>query len=204
MQAPNGHQRRRLANMRRAQAAALGLFESLGYDAVTIEQVARAIDVGPATLYRSFGDKARLVLWDEYDPLLVEHFAAALAGTDDLLEAARRALSAALDEVYRSDKARILRRARLVAATPALQAAQASDVLALRLALKETLRKAGRVKGELEAQVVAGALAAAIEAAAQAWVAGGGRGRLEERLGAALDVLRGLGRTANPQARAAQ
>src|SRR5688572_5367592 len=46
--------------------------------------------VGVATVYRYFGTKERMVLWDEYDPMLLAHFDA--RSDLGLLEAAREAI----------------------------------------------------------------------------------------------------------------
>ncbi|MBA3547749.1 MAG: helix-turn-helix transcriptional regulator, partial [Nannocystis sp.] len=120
--------------MNRIQAVALDLFEQRGFDGVPIEEIARAAEVGPATIYRNFGDKERIVLWDEYDPMLLEALALELEG-HCVLDAVPRALASSLARIYRQDRERILRRARLIRGTPALQRASASDIQALRTAL---------------------------------------------------------------------
>ena len=47
--------------MRRIQLAALTLFERRGFERITIEDIARAARVGPATVYRHFITKERIV-----------------------------------------------------------------------------------------------------------------------------------------------
>ena len=81
----DGRARRKIEAMRRAQAAALDLFEARGYDGTTVEQIADAAEVGAATIYRAFGTKERIILWDEYDPLLFEAIAARLEPYRDRL-----------------------------------------------------------------------------------------------------------------------
>ncbi|MCA9676367.1 MAG: TetR family transcriptional regulator, partial [Myxococcales bacterium] len=120
--------------MRRVQAAALDLFEARGYDAVTIEDIARAAEVSAPTVYRNFGSKERIVLWDEYDPSLLDDVAARLA-TAPPLAAVRDALEAALDRIYADDRDRIPRRTRLLMRHPALRAASAGDQTGFRDAL---------------------------------------------------------------------
>ena len=73
----DGRTQRRLVAMRRIQLVALSLFERHGFERVTIEDIARAAKVGPATVYRNFTTKERIVLWDEYDPRLVQGVARA-------------------------------------------------------------------------------------------------------------------------------
>ena len=91
----DGRAERRLDAMRRVQAAALDLFEQRGYEQVTVEDIAAAAEVGPATVYRNFGGKERIVLWDEYDPMIFDAIAARLSEQPvlDAVQAVRTILS---------------------------------------------------------------------------------------------------------------
>jgi AcrR family transcriptional regulator len=178
--------------MRRVQEAALALFERRGFDAVSIDQIADAAGVGPATIYRNFGTKERVVLWDDYDPMLLDAIARELAERRPVT-AVERAVASSLAAVYRADRERILRRARLMRATPALLRAAEADARALRAALAGVLRRAGAAKNDLEARVFAGALVAALEAGVDRWLDGGGRGSLARSFSRAFACLARLG-----------
>lgn len=191
--APRRAERRREV-MRRAQAIALDAFEARGFERVSIEEIARATDVGPATIYRHFGTKERLVLWDPYEPALFERLAARLAEPGVEVGAAMlEALGETLATFYQTDRERILRRTRLTRATPSLAQAAAADLVALRGAIAAILRQTKRAKDELEARVVAGALVAALEAAADHWLDLDGRLSLERCLRMAFARLARLG-----------
>jgi AcrR family transcriptional regulator len=177
--------------MARIQAVALDLFEAHGFAEVSIEAIAAAAGAGPATIYRNFGTKERLVLWDEYDPRLLAALTTALAETD-VLTAVQQALTRSLADVYRDERQRILRRARLVRATPALVAASAADQQALRAALASVLRATGHARDELAAQVFAGAIVAAIVAGLDRWLDGDGSEPLTRCFRMALARLRAL------------
>ena len=177
----DGRGARRRAAMLRVQVAALDLFEAHGFEAVSVEAIAAAAEVGPATVYRHFGGKEAIVLWDEYDPLLFAGLADALADAPPLV-AVQRALGKALSDLYARDRERILRRARLIAATPALTQANAAGQAALRRGLAAVLREHGGARDDLEAAVFAGAIAATLEAAADAWLADGGASPLGRHL----------------------
>jgi AcrR family transcriptional regulator len=179
--------------MRRVQEAALTLFEQRGYDGVSIEEIAAAAEVGPATVYRNFGTKERLVLWDEYDPMLLEAVGEELR-EHPVIPAMERALKRSLGSVYREDRARILRRARLLSKTPALEGASESDQRLLRQALSDVLRASGRVRDELDSRVVAGALVAALAAGVQRWLAGEAREPLARCFSRAFACLTRLSR----------
>ncbi|MFF2557048.1 TetR/AcrR family transcriptional regulator [Nocardia sp. NPDC058058] len=58
--------------MSRIQRIALDLFERHGYREVTVERVATAAGVSPSSIYRYFGTKEMLVLYDEADPQILE------------------------------------------------------------------------------------------------------------------------------------
>ena len=178
--------------MTRVQTAALALFARRGFDAVSIEQIAAAADVGPATIYRNFGTKERIVLWDDYDPMLLAGVARELAA-HDVLTAVRRGLVASLAEVYRRDRARILQRVRLVRATPALRRANDEDLRGLRAALAGLFVEARRAADRMEADVLAGAIVAALEAGVEHWADQGGRLALSRALVMAFGRLRSLG-----------
>jgi AcrR family transcriptional regulator len=178
--------------MRRVQEAALALFERRGFDGVSIEEIAQAAEVGPATVYRNFGTKERVVLWDEYDPLLLEAIAEELRA-HPVIEAFERALGRSLSTVYRDDRARILRRAKLMRATPALLQAAEADQRGLRHALAEVLLSSGRARDALESRVYAGALVAALVAGLDRWLDGEGREPLARSLARAFVCLARLG-----------
>ncbi|WP_375771240.1 TetR family transcriptional regulator [Archangium gephyra] len=93
---------------------------------MAVEELATAARVAPATVYRNFGAKERLVLWDEYDPMLLEAISERL-GTLPPQESTLEALVASLDALYGEDRKRMLRRARLISEHPQLQAVTAAD-----------------------------------------------------------------------------
>jgi AcrR family transcriptional regulator len=179
--------------MRRVQDAALRLFTERGFDRVNIDEIARAADVGVATIYRNFGTKEQLVLWDEYDPLLLEALSKELPENDvgDVVEAARRALSAALSQVYQRDHIRILTRATLTRLTPALEQAATSNLRPFRQAIAEVLAR--RTRDALEAQVFAGAIVAALQAALDRWLDQAGDDPLGRCIDMAFRRLRRIG-----------
>lgn len=175
--------------MTRVQAVALDLFEARGFDGVAIEEIARAAEVGPATIYRNFGSKERVVLWDEYDPMLLTALAQALV-EEEVLTAVQTALSGSLAHVYRDDRERVLRRARLIRRTPALQTAATADQVALQAGLAAVILASGRAADELTARVFAGAITAAIVAGIDRWLDEDGGLPLGRCFRMALDRLR--------------
>lgn len=168
----DGRTRRRFAAMRRLQEVALDLFEDRGFGSVTIEEIAAAADLGPATVYRNFGTKERIVLWDDYDPALFAQIADRLPGPP--LAAMLEGVIAALAPIYKRDHVRLLRRTRLALSIPSVVAASAADMMALRTGLSRLLVEQGGIKSALDADVLAATFAATLEVALAHWVAGKG------------------------------
>jgi AcrR family transcriptional regulator len=191
-------EQKRVAGMRRVQTAALALFAEHGYAEVTIEQIAVAAAVGPATVYRHFGTKEQIVLWDEYDPMLLEEVAERL-GDCSPLDAVREAVIAGLGRIYTRDRTRILERAQLAAGHPALAAAVASGQVLLRRGLAQLFLRKRACRDALEAAVIAGALTTAIEAAAESWLGERGRRPLSRHVVRAFDRLARLQKRKEPR-----
>jgi AcrR family transcriptional regulator len=180
--------KQRVAVMRRVQGTALDLFEAHGFDGVTVEQIAAASEVSAPTVYRHFGTKEQVVLWDEYDPLLFATIAERLPH-DAVLAAVRDGLVQALDGIYAADATRILRRARLLVEHQALEAANAASMTKLRRGLAKVFIDASACRDALEADVAAAAIVGTLEVAIEHWVESGGREPLRRLFRAALRRL---------------
>jgi AcrR family transcriptional regulator len=178
--------RRRIAAMHRAQDAALDLFERAGFDEVSVEQVAARAGSSPATVYRHFGTKENLVLWDPYDPVLLELLGPALAARPPLA-ALRHALDEGLAGILDADGTRVLRRTRLVFREPAILSAMRNQLAGLRAGLLGVLRHAGVTTPD--PGVLAAAAVAALEVAMDRWQAADGARSLATEVRAAMDAL---------------
>jgi len=69
-------ERKKVRTRAAIQQHALRLFREQGYDGTTVQEIADAAEVSESTLFRYFPTKEDLVLWDEFDPLLIEAFRA--------------------------------------------------------------------------------------------------------------------------------
>jgi AcrR family transcriptional regulator len=117
-------ERKRLAAMRRIQQVALDLFDEQGFGEVTIEQIAADAEVSPSSIYRYFGTKEQLVLWDEYDPAILRGVVEELHEAPPL-EAIRRVISSLVGQVFDEEEPRIRRRVRYTLEEPSVRAASA-------------------------------------------------------------------------------
>ena len=173
--------------MRELQAWALELFTREGFDEVTVEDIAAAGGVSPSTIYRYFGTKERLVVWDANDRDITDELTPRL-GKQEPMSAVRDSLLAAFGDV--ADSEALLRRVQFIYATPQVHAAAVEQELTDRAELAAGFAAAGgRKQPNLEDTVHAGACMAALSAAIEHWQAEDGRRRLSELIAAAFDAL---------------
>jgi AcrR family transcriptional regulator len=180
--------------MKRVQTEAVARFMAKGFDQVTVEEIASAADVSAMSVYRWFGTKEALVLWDEFDPPILAEVAARLADEPPLI-AVRDAMVALLDDVYDRERALALDRARLVFREPALVAAGEQNARALRDALNELFlsrTNAGELDaGELDARAMAAVATALLSTAIEEWQRRDGLRPLAELITETFGVLGG-------------
>jgi AcrR family transcriptional regulator len=182
-------ERKRLAAMRRVQEVALDLFDARGFESVSIEEIARAAEVSPSSIYRYFGTKEQIVLYDEVDVQLIDRME---HGLGDLppVQAVRQAMSTVLADYFARDDPLTQRKARYAFEEPALRAAALEQTDAFVPLLADSLATtAARPTTDLEVQVVAAAIIAALVAAVRHWYTAGATRSLTEEIDRALDVL---------------
>ena len=171
------------------QETATRLFTEQGYDATTVEQIAREAGVSHMTFFRHFATKDAVVLDDGFDPAI----ATAVAGTSTNLPPLTRVctgLRAALEDLDLPDQEQVRRRVRIAAHHPALRVGMHANTEATREALVKVLHKDGDT--ELTARVAAAAVLAALTVAVQEWCLSDDEDvTMKARLGAALDVIEG-------------
>lgn len=186
---PGLRERKKLAAMQRIQEVALELFDQRGFDNVTIEQIAEAADVSPSSVYRYFGTKEQVVLWDELDVRLFDAIEAELASQPPV-EAMRRAISDIVSQLFDGDEELARRKTRYALEEPGLRAAllEQTDELTQRVA-KAVARRSGQRADELEPQVIASTLIWAMMAAARHWHAHGYRTPIGDELKRALTIV---------------
>lgn len=183
-------ERKKLKTRRAIQEHALRLFESQGYDATTVEQIAEAAEVSPSTFFRYFPTKEDVVTTDEYDPIIAELFRTQPADLGPV-EALRATFRQILAETYDVDKQRILTRARIALAVPALRArmwdVQLNDTREMIVSLLS--ERLGRPESDFELQAFSWALTGLLQAVITAWIDSDGEEDLPALLDRALDFF---------------
>ena len=160
-------QRNRLTAMRLVQEAAVELFERDGYGTTTIEAIAEASGVSTATIYRHFGNKETIVLWDERDGVITGELEQRLGHQSDL-EAFRDAAIVAFDQ--REDRDLFLRRLKLIYANPPILGVAAQNEARDRVELAAAFAAAnGRRSSTVNDEVSAAVALVALDVAFTRW-----------------------------------
>ncbi len=159
--------RNRLAAMRLVQTTAVALFEVDGFDSTTIDSVAEECGVSASTIFRHFGTKENIVLWDERDSVVETQIAERLEDQPPV-DAFRDAVVVAL--VERDDLDLFLRRLKLIYAEPAIWAMAAQQDRIDRIELAEAFAFVeGRKDTVLIDELMAGACLVALDVALDRW-----------------------------------
>ena len=195
---PVGLRERKKEQTRRAlEAAALDLFERQGFDQTTVEEIAAACDVSPRTFFRYFATKEQLLHGDDSEFAAVLDDLERRPATEPPLRSVRAAFDAMIER-YADDREQLVRRARILAATPSLRdhAPDAHfgkiDAVADALARRDTA--AGAPARPLELRLAVSVAFAAVHAAVDTWIADGATGDLFAMVDDAFDrVEAGLG-----------
>jgi AcrR family transcriptional regulator len=182
-------ERKRLAAMRQVQRVALELFQRHGYQAVTIEMIATAAEVGAASVFRYFGTKDRIVIWDEADEGQVARLLGEIAAGPVAVALERFAalLDAADDDARRNALARmsLISREQALAGQAALNAARFGVLIADALAARSR-RRSPTFAEHAVGRAAAGLRSTAIEE----WSRRGGRIKLARLVAEAVEAIK--------------
>jgi AcrR family transcriptional regulator len=156
---PAGLRERKKARTRAAiRQQALRLIREQGYAATTIEQIADAAEVSPATFFRYFPTKEDVVLQDDLDIVTTEALDAQPAELSPI--AAFRAASAAtLASLSPEDMATLRDTAELTATVPEVRARAIDEFVRTINQIAEAIaRRTGRNPDDFEVRNLAGAI----------------------------------------------
>ncbi|MDG5485967.1 TetR/AcrR family transcriptional regulator [Mycolicibacterium gadium] len=185
---------RRMRGQRNREAlitAAVELFETHGYDATTVDQIAAAAGVAPRTYFHHFATKED-ILFDGYVERLDEATRRFRTSRSTTLWEALSETSAAVAEAIAAQPEIFVVRARMYASHPALRATRLRinedwiDQMTREVARWLDADAESDLRPRLAATVVNGANRAAIDT----WVAGDGRGDLMAIMSQAVVLLR--------------
>ncbi|MBF6213325.1 TetR/AcrR family transcriptional regulator [Nocardia puris] len=179
-------ERRKIEAMSRIQRVALDLFEEHGYREVTVERVAAAAEVSPSSIYRYFGTKEMLVLYDESDPRVLEVLRTTGDGevlpVDEMIALAKPLVAPMLAALLTPDaERRIARRLRLMRAFPEVKDGQAKQMRELEEQFRALFaERSGREANDLQVRMIASIVVWGGVSALEHWAAKDFDGRLSD------------------------
>jgi AcrR family transcriptional regulator len=154
-----GLRERKKARTRAAiQRHALRLFREQGYYATTVSQIAEAAEVSESTFFRYFPTKEEVVLWDEFDPRVVEAFRAQPPEMSPV-QALRVAIREVLGRLPPEGHAELRERMDLMLAVPELRLTMLDQVASpMRLFAQVLAERSGRRPDDPAVRALVGAL----------------------------------------------
>jgi AcrR family transcriptional regulator len=156
--APGLRERKKARTRAEIQRHALRLFREQGYHATTVGQIAAAAEVSERTFYRYFATKEDIVLWDEFDPRIVEVFRAQPPGSNPI-QALRAALRAVLGQLPAAEQAQLRERIGLLLSVPPLRATLLDQLDGpIRLLAQVVAERTGRRGDDPAVRALAGAV----------------------------------------------
>ena len=177
--------------MRDVQRAALPLFVERGFDEITVEEIARVVGTAASTIYRHFGTKQQIVLWDEHDVAIDEALGERLPRQPPL-QAIRDAFTETLGGRYDDDLDFQLERIRFIYATAQVHGAAVEADLRNREDLTTALNSVMSDKTRSAAPLIAGCSLLALDVAIQRWQTGDEERPLADLIADEFDTLAGL------------
>jgi len=165
----NLRETKRIATMKGIQGAAVDLFRQHGFANTTVEDIAREAGVGPATVYRHFETKERIILWDEYEGDFMEAIHSLIVAEG--LVAALHALCVEVDEgMDEEQRSRHRARMQLAQSEPALKKESVANCISIANLIASALSvRAKRAEPSLEDTTVGYVVAGLFQALMMDW-----------------------------------
>ncbi|HTU71760.1 MAG TPA: TetR family transcriptional regulator [Candidatus Baltobacteraceae bacterium] len=172
------------------QREALRLFTEQGFEQTTVEQIAEAAGISPATFYRYFTSKEDSVVTDEYDPIVIQALMERPAD-EPAIDSVRAVMTGVLAKYFDRDRDLLAARHQLLRKTPSLQVASFEEQeRATELFSALIARHLRRPANDLDVRIACGAVTGALREAVGLWFAQGATGgeqRIREVLNHAID-----------------
>lgn len=165
-----GH--RKLTAMRHIQRVALGLFDVEGYQRVTVEQIAAGAAVSPSSIYRYFGTKEHIVLWDEYDRGLMAGIETGVqhGAVLEAIETQLRRVAAGVDALAEGEREFLRRRISYIVDEPMILAAMHRQADAMEAELRALMERVSESRVEsFKYRIIAGLVASTVLNVLIAW-----------------------------------
>jgi AcrR family transcriptional regulator len=154
-----GLRERKKAKTRNAiQLHALRLFREQGWEATTVDQIADAAEVSPSTFFRYFPTKEDVVLYDAFDPLIIEAIRAQPPAVSPI-GAVRAAMRDAFGNAPADEVAQQTERGALILSVPELRMRMLDEITRTTALFADAIaERAGRPGDDFAVQTLVGAV----------------------------------------------
>jgi AcrR family transcriptional regulator len=170
------------------QREAMRLIGKQGYEQTTVEQIAAAVEISPSTFFNYFPSKEDLVLYDAYDPVIMDLIAN--RPPSEPISVSMRAVLETMGGIFERDRDIILARGRLWFEVPALRARMWEQLDAAQILMSTVIaQRSGRDAADFEVRVIVMILVTAALEAMREWLKRDGQGSFVELVNQALDVV---------------
>jgi AcrR family transcriptional regulator len=181
-------ERKKLKTRESIQREAMRLFAKQGYEQTTVEQIAAAVEISPSTFFNYFPSKEDVVLYDAYDPVIVELMLERPAG--EPLSVSIRTVLETMGGVFERDRQIILARGKLWFEVPALRARMWEQLENAQVLMSALIaQRSERHPNDFEIRVIVMIVVTAALEAMREWLLRDGKGSFIELVNQALDVV---------------
>lgn len=172
MSSPGLRERKKAKTRQAIQEAAYRLIREQGYENTTVDQIAAAAEISPATFFRYFPTKEDALLQDEYDPLLIANWRKHLKDGVSPVSVCRRVIAETLGTLPAQDEELIRYRTKLLFETPQLRARMWDNWIETQGMLNELIaEQLGTDVRDIRVRTTSGALIGAMIAMFEVWTA---------------------------------
>jgi len=193
MSSPGLWSRTRQAAFNEIAEVAMDLFLEQGFEATTFDDIAAAAGISRRSLFRYFGTKEDLVLWNMADEGARARAALAERPDDEPLWTSLRTVLITLLQDRAADPERLLKISQMMYGTPSLRARSVEKHLRWQADIlpevKRRLPPADDDTADLRAAAVVAAAMACLDTAGEAWTRRRGAVPLSELLAVAFEAM---------------
>ena len=181
-------ERKKLKTRESIQREAMRLISKQGFEQTTVEQIAAAVEISPSTFFNYFPSKEDVVLYDAYDPVIIELMSERPAG--EPLSTSFRIVLEAMGGIFERDREIILARGRLWFEVPTLRARLWEQLEQAQVLMSTVIaQRTGRGPNDFEVRVIVMIVVTAALEAIREWLLRDGKGSFIDLVNQALDVV---------------
>jgi len=181
-------ERKKIKTRESIQREAMRLIGKQGYEQTTVEQIAAAVEISPSTFFNYFPSKDDVVLYDAYDPVIIDLMSQRPPG--EPLSVSFRSVLEAMGGIFERDREIILARGKLWFEVPTLRARLWEQLEQAQVLMSTMIaQRSGRDPNDFEIRVIVMIVVTAALEAMRQWLLRDGKGSFVDLVNQALDLV---------------